>query len=421
MNAPWIKPYSMQPVFITGTGMTRFGKFLDRGLKSLAAEAITAALSDAGIEASQLQAAYMGNAAAGVMTGQVLVPGQVVLRGLGIGRIPVVNVENACATSATAFQQAFQMIGLGAYDIVLVAGFEKLYSEDKARTFSVFQGAVDLEAIDEVYERLSRSLRETKSDANLAEAGKSRSLFMDLYASMARDYMARSGVTQRDFAAVAAKNSFHGSLNPKAQFQEVLTIEQVLAAPLIVDPMTRPMCAPIGDGAAALVLMSESAVKRLGIQQRVRVLSSVLASGWDYTDDDHARLAPAVASQAYELAGVGPADLDLVELHDAGAPAELIYYEHLGLAASGDAAALLDSGATRLGGRVPVNPSGGLLRKGHPIGASGCAQLVELTDQLRGRCGARQVIGARTALAENGGGWIGDDAAAIVISVLQKA
>ena len=351
----------------------------------------------------------------------MLVPGQVVLRGLGIGRIPVVNVENACATSATAFQQAFQMIGLGAYDIVLVAGFEKLYSEDKARTFSVFQGAVDLEAIDEVYERLSRSLRESKSDANLAEAGKSRSLFMDLYASMARDYMARSGVTQRDFAAVAAKNSFHGSLNPKAQFQEVLTIEQVLAAPLIVDPMTRPMCAPIGDGAAALVLMSESAVKRLGIQQRVRVLSSVLASGWDYTDDDPARLAPSVAAQAYELAGVGPADLDLVELHDAGAPAELIYYEHLGLAASGDAAALLDSGATRLGGRVPVNPSGGLLRKGHPIGASGCAQLVELTDQLRGRCGARQVIGARTALAENGGGWIGDDAAAIVISVLQKA
>ncbi len=410
----------MQPVFIAGTGMTRFGKFLDRGLKSLAAEAIGEALADAGIEASQLQAAYMGNAAAGVMTGQVLIPGQVVLRGLGIGRIPVVNVENACATSATAFQQAVQMIALQAYDIVLVAGFEKLYSEDKARTFSVFHGAVDLEAIDEVLAGLARNLARSGAEADISEAGKSRSLFMDLYAGMARDFMATHGVTQRDFAAVAAKNSFHGSLNPKAQFQEVLSIEQVLAAPLIVDPMTRPMCAPIGDGAAALVLVSAQAAARLGLRDRVRVLSSVLASGWDYEPGDPARLAPTVAAQAYEAAGLGPAELDVVELHDAGAPAELIYYEHLGLAAPGEAVALLDSGATRLGGRVPVNPSGGLLRKGHPIGASGCAQLVELSDQLRGRCAARQVHGARTALAENGGGWIGEDAAAIVVSVLQK-
>ncbi len=410
----------MQPVFIAGTGMTRFGKFLDRGLKSLAAEAIGEALADAGIEASQLQAAYMGNAAAGVMTGQVLIPGQVVLRGLGIGRIPVVNVENACATSATAFQQAVQMIALQAYDIVLVAGFEKLYSEDKARTFSVFHGAVDLEAIDDVLAGLARNLARSGAEADISEAGRSRSLFMDLYAGMARDFMATHGVTQRDFAAVAAKNSFHGSLNPKAQFQEVLSIEQVLAAPLIVDPMTRPMCAPIGDGAAALVLVSAQAAARLGLRDRVRVLSSVLASGWDYEPGDPARLAPTVAAQAYEAAGVGPAELDVVELHDAGAPAELIYYEHLGLAAPGEAVALLDSGATRLGGRVPVNPSGGLLRKGHPIGASGCAQLVELSDQLRGRCAARQVHGARTALAENGGGWIGEDAAAIVVSVLQK-
>lgn len=413
----------MQQVFIAGTGMTRFGKHLDRGLKSLAAEAITEAITDAGINVSQLQAAYMGNAAAGVMTGQVLIPGQVVLRGMGIGRIPVVNIENACATSATAFQQAVQMIALGAYDVVLVAGFEKLHSKDKARTFSVFHGAVDLEAIDDVLAMLRANLARTGSDADLAEAGRSRSLFMDLYAGMARDFMARHGVTQRDFASVAAKNSFHGSLNPKAQFQEEMTVDQVLAAPMIVDPMTRPMCAPIGDGAAALVLVSGKAAQQLGLRDKVRVLSSVLASGWDYGPEDadeKARLVPMVAAQAYEAAGVGPTEVDVVELHDASAPAELIYYEHLGLAATGEAAALLNSGATRLGGRVPVNPSGGLLRKGHPIGASGCAQLVELTDQLRGRCGARQVEGARTALAENGGGWIGEDAAAIVISVLQK-
>lgn len=410
----------MQPVFIAGTGMTRFGKHLDRGLKSLAAEAINEAIADAGIDASQLQAAYMGNAAAGVMTGQVLIPGQVVLRGIGIGRIPVVNIENACATSATAFQQAVQMVALGAHDVVLVAGFEKLYSEDKARTFSVFHGAVDLEAIDDVLAMLQANLLRTGSQADLADAGRTRSLFMDVYASMARDYMLEHGATQRDFALVAAKNSFHGSLNPKAQFQEVLTVEQVLSAPMIVDPMTRPMCAPIGDGAAALVLVSGRIAERIGLRDRVRVLSSVLASGWDYDPGETPRLVPAVAAQAYEVAGVGPKDVDVVELHDAGAPAELIYYEHLGLAGPGESVALLESGATRLGGRVPVNPSGGLLRKGHPIGASGCAQLVELADQLRGRCGQRQVTGARTALAENGGGWIGEDAAAIVISMLQK-
>lgn len=410
----------MQSVYIAGTGMTRFGKFLDRGLKALAAEAISEALRDADIDPAQLQAAYMGNAAAGVMTGQVLIPGQVVLRGMGIGRIPVVNVENACATSATAFEQAVRMIELGAHDIVLVAGYEKLYSEDKARTFSVFHGAVDLEAIDGVMQGLVANLERSGAGADLAGAGKSRSLFMDLYAGLARDFMASHGATQRDFAAVAAKNSVHGSLNPKAQFQEVMTADEVLATPLVVDPMTRAMCAPIGDGAAALVLVSGAAAARLGLRDRVRVLSSVLASGWDYADADTPRLAPTIAAQAYEAAGVGPREIDLVELHDAGAPAELMQYEYLGLAAPGGALELLHSGTTRLGGRIPVNPSGGLLRKGHPIGATGCAQLVELADQLRGRCGQRQVEGARTALAENGGGWIGEDAAAIVISVLQK-
>ncbi len=410
----------MNKVYIAGTGMTAFGKCLHRGLKSLASEAIEQALRDAGIETSELQAAYMGNAAAGVMTGQVLIPGQVVLRGMGIGRIPVVNVENACATSSTAFQQASAMIALGAYDAVLVCGFEKLYSEDKARTFSVFQGAVDLEGIDSVMQSLAANLARTGSAADLAGAGHSRSLFMDLYAAMARTYMQEHGATRRHFAMVVAKNSEHGSHNPKAQFRDVLSVDDVLAAPMIVDPLTRPMCSPIGDGAAALVLVSERKAREMGLRDGVRVLSSVLASGWDYAADEPVRLAEAAAHRAYVCAGVGPTDLDVVELHDASAPAELIYYEHLGLARPGEAIALLETGATRLGGRIPVNPSGGLLRKGHPIGASGCAQLVELCDQLRGRCGSRQVANARTALAENGGGWIGDDAAAIVVSILQK-
>lgn len=405
--------------YVAGVGMTRFGKFLDRGLKSLAAEAIDEALKDAGIQASDLQAAYMGNGAAGVTTGQVLIPGEVVLRGMCIGRIPVVNVENACATSATAFQQAAQMITLGLYDVVLVCGSEKLYNEDKRKTFSVFQGAVDLEAIDQVLGDLERNMRATGARTDLDGAGSRRSLFMDIYASMARSYMQRTGATARHFAMVSAKNSVHGSLNPKAQYQDKVSVEDVLSAPMISDPMTLLMCSPIGDGAAALVLVSEKKARQLGLKDRVRVLSSVLATGFDY--EEGAQTVPEYAAGlAYEAANVGPADLDVVELHDASAPAELIYYEYLGLAKKDEGVALIESGATALGGRVPVNPSGGLLRKGHPIGASGAGQIVELVDQLRGRCGARQVAGARTAMAENGGGFIGKDVAAIVISVLQK-
>ncbi|MBE0593840.1 MAG: thiolase family protein, partial [Gemmatimonadales bacterium] len=206
--------------YVAGTGMTRFGKYLDRGLKSLAAEAIDEALRDAGIGREALEAAYMGNAAASVITGQVLIPGEVVLRGMGIGRIPVVNVENACATSATAFQQAAAMVTAGVHDVVLVAGFEKLYSEDKKRTFSVFRGAVDVEEMDRLAEQLVRNARETGARIDLADAGAKRSLFMDLYASAARNYMKNYGATARHFAMISAKNAWHGSLNPKAQYQD---------------------------------------------------------------------------------------------------------------------------------------------------------------------------------------------------------
>jgi acetyl-CoA acetyltransferase len=400
-------------VYVVGAAMTRFGKYPERGLKSLAAEAIGAALKDAGLEPGAVQAAYMGNAAASVITGQVLIPGQTVLRGMGIGRIPVVNVENACATSATAFQQAVEMVRLGAYDLVLVAGFEKLYHEDKARTFSVFKGAVDVEALDQV-------LAGVKASGGDADRGRQRSLFMDLYARMARRHMERYGSTVRHFAMVSAKNSRHGALNPYAQFREELTVDEVLAAPMVAPPLTLPMCSPIGDGAAALVIASEAAIRKLGADRAIRVRASVLASGWDYTDDDGETVPEYAARLAYEAAGLGPSDIDVVELHDASAPAELIYYEYLGLAPRGEGVKLIEEGATSLGGRRPVNPSGGLLRKGHPIGASGAAQIYELVTQLRGEAGARQVAGARAALAENGGGMLGADVAAIVVSVLTR-
>jgi acetyl-CoA acetyltransferase len=242
---------------------------------------------------------------------------------------------------------------------------------------------------------------------------------MDFYASAARAYMDEFGTTVEEFAGVSVKNSHHGSLNARAQFREPLALDEVLNAPMIAAPLTRPMCSPIGDGAAAVVLMSPAKAESLGLGNRgVQVLASSLRSGRVSTDQPTA--ADAAVAAAYEAAGVGPEDLDVIELHDASAPAEIIAYSTLGLCGEGDGGRLISDGSTRLGGRIPVNTSGGLLRKGHPIGASGLAQIVELTEQLQGRSGARQVDGAAVGLAHNAGGTIGDDVAAACITILRR-
>lgn len=405
--------------YVIGVGMTRFGKHLDRGLKAIGAEAVQAALNDAGVQAGDIQAAWVGNAAAGVVTGQESIRGQVMLRSMGIGRIPVVNVENACASASTAFNQACAMVSAELYDMVLAVGMEKLYHEDKKRSFAAFTGAVDIEQLEEIKAKLKQRAEASGASAAAGDgAGEKRSMFMDIYAASAREHMQRYGTTARQFAAVSAKNSFHGSLNARAQFNDALTVDEVLAAPMIAEPLTRPMCSPIGDGAAAVVIASERKCRELALRSKaVRVLSSSLHSGWDRTSDAES-LTQFTSREAYEEAGIGPNDLDVVELHDASAPAELIAYEALGLCAVGASGALIESGATKLGGRVPVNTSGGLLRNGHPIGATGVAQIVELTEQLQGRSGKRQVANARIALAHNGGGSIGSDAAAVVVSIL---
>ncbi|HEV3362927.1 MAG TPA: thiolase family protein, partial [Acidimicrobiia bacterium] len=248
--------------------------------------------------------------------------------------------------------------------------------------------------------------------------GGGKSPFMDVYAAMTRHYMEQSGATPEDFARIAVKNQGNGKLNPKAQYGGDITVDEVTSSRQISGPLTLLMCSPIGDGAAAIVLCSEDAARRLGAET-VRIRATVLVSGRDRTPDEPGAVERAVA-KAYDTAGVGPEDLNVCEVHDAAAPAELMIYEELGLCGPGEGPKLLASGETALGGRVPVNPSGGLLAKGHPIGATGCAQLVELADQLRGRCGARQVEGARVGLAENGGGFLGSDPAAIVITVLEK-
>ena len=408
-----------QNCYIAGVGMTPFGKFMDRSLKSLGAEAINAALTDAGLDSNKLQSAWVGNVGAGVISGQVCVPGQVILRDMGIGRIPVINVENACASSATAFQQACSMVTMGAYDIVLACGVEKLFSEDKSKTFAVFSGGIDVEQESALLKQVTDKLEEAGVIVDVNGAGKTRSLFVDIYVGWALDHMKRYGTTVEQLAAVSAKNSYHGSMNPYAQYRDVMTVEEVLGAKEVMWPLTLPMCSPIGDGASAAVIVSEKKAKELGMTRMVSVEASLLASGWDYPEGDETPTEFG-AHRIYEQAGCSPEDLDVVELHDASAISEIMYYEHLGLCPKGEGGIFVESGDTKLGGKIPVNTSGGLMRKGHPVGATGTSQIFELVTQLRGEAGDRQVEGACLAMAENGGGFIGSDIAALGLTVLRK-
>ncbi len=404
---------------VAGVGMTQFGKHLDKGLKAIGGEAVTAALADAGITGDDLDAAYVGNAAAGLVTGQESIRGQVILRGIGLGKLPVINVENACASASTALNQAAAMVTAGLYDCVLALGAEKLYHEDKRKTFGAFSGAVDVEVLQELMAGLQKSADNAGAESASSGAGEKRSMFMDIYARVARGHMDRYGTTVEQFAAVSAKNSRHGHLNPRAQFRDELSVEDVVNSPMIAEPLTRPMCSPIGDGAAAVILVSPERARQMGIQNPVRIRSSVLRSGWDHAPGE-IDVAGLCVKEAYEEAGIGPEDLSLIECHDASAPAEIIAYESLGICAPGEGGKLVEEGVTTLGGRLPVNTSGGLLRKGHPVGATGIAQVVELTEQIQGRSGNRQVEGATVGLAHNGGGTIGSDVAALCITIVSN-
>jgi acetyl-CoA acetyltransferase len=394
----------LQTVHVAGTGMTSFGKFAGRGLKDLAGEATRAALDDAACSPADVGIVFFANATAGLITGQEMVRGQVALRETGLLGAPIVNVENACASGSSAFHLATTAVASGQCDVALVVGAEKLVHPDRSRSLAALASAVDLERREDLEELLN------EGDGDGERSG---SLFMDVYARLAREYAERTGATERDFARVAVKSHRNGALNEKAQYRDEVTVEQVLGSRTISGPITLLMCSPIGDGAAALVLCSDAHTRRTGTSG-VRVRASALVSG-----TDHGEPAPVRAARAaYEEAGLGPEDLDVVELHDAAAPAELQIYEELGLCRPGEGPALLASGATEIGGRIPVNTSGGLLSKGHPVGATGCAQLVEIADQLRGRAGARQVDGVRVGLAENAGGFLGPDHAVATVTVL---
>ncbi|MES9542617.1 MULTISPECIES: thiolase family protein [unclassified Actinomadura] len=405
------------PVWIAGVGMTPFGRHRGKSVGDLTRWAVADALQDCGATVGALDAAFFGTATQGALEGQHMVPGQIALRAMGVQRIPVVNVENACATGATAFALAVDRIRAGAADVALAVGVERMNVDDPARTMAVFDGAYDVSDP----AALARTLKELGGDVDVDGLGP-RSVFMDVYAAVARNHMRVYGTTQEQIAAVAAKNHGHAAANPRAHHRRPMTVADVLAARRLAYPLTVPMCAPITDGAAAVVVCGEAGLRRLGAAKRVEVLATAIGTGTDRdprTFEGHQ--SRSVSARAYEQAGVGPDDVDVAEVHDATAFGEVLQTEMLGLVPPGEGGPAALRGETALGGRLPVNPSGGLESKGHPLAASGLGQIFELTEQLRGTAGPRQVEGARIAVAENGGGFHRGEEAVTCVTVLGRA
>jgi len=391
----------MREVGIIGVGAHPTGRFMEKPLKAIAYPAIWRALNDAGVEPADLQAAYVGNSLGGLLTGQEGVRGQVVLQYSGITGIPVVNVENACASAMTALRGAWLEVASGAADVALAVGVEKMNVGDSARTIGALGAVSELELSE-------MGMQFTTSYAIHPK--------INLKARM-QDY----GWTIRDFAKPAVKNSSNGALNPLAQHRRPLTIEEVIQSRIIVDPLTLLMCSSISDGAAAAVVCAMDVAPRFTNKRPIRIASCVLRSGeYRLPDDKRPDSATTTAFAAYEQAGIGPEDLDAIELHDAMAPAELMLYERLGLCSPGDGPKLIDDQTTTLRGRRPVNPSGGLCSRGHPVGATGLLQICELVWQMRGEALARQIQPRpKVTMAQNQGGLLlGQDSAVYATTIL---
>jgi len=385
-------------VAIAGIGMTQFGKQVGRGVRSLALAAIEEAIADSGLASDRIDRIYFGNAISGIVSQQEMIRGQVALRHQALGKVPLFNIENACASGGSAFSLACEAVASGAVEVALVVGAEQMNHVDRSRPFNALRGSTDIEEIGE------------------SEPGQisANSLLMDFYAAVAQSYLDGSGAELSDFARVAVKNRKNATMNPLAHLRTPQSLEDVLAGRMIVAPLSLPMCSPVTDGAAAIIVCSDRVAASLD-HPVVQVKASAVASGASGHPVGDA------AAKAYLESSAGAQDFDVIELHDAAAPAELMQYHEIGLCAKGDGFKLIRDGVTDLGGATPVNTSGGLLSRGHPLGATGCAQIVELVHQLRGTAGARQVEGARMALAINGGGWLDGSYALAIATVLVRA
>ena len=361
----------MSDVYILGVDMIKFGRFPDRSVPNIGAEAALMALDDAGLTIEDMQALYCGNL--GQSSGMV---GQRILQEIGQTGIPVVNCANACATGATAFREAWTSIKAGLYDVVLAVGVEQMGK-------GLLGGGGAGKGIPK---------------EGLLGSGTMPAVFAEAGMEHARKY----GTTFEQFAKISVKNHHHSTMNPKAMYRIETPLEEVMNAEMISYPNSKLMCSVNVDGSAAAVLVSEKKAKELGMERAVRVKASVITSDpyqeRDLVMPDVNTCTRKAAKEAYEMAGIGPEDLDLVELHDCFATAEMLHYENLGLCEDGEAGRMIDEGEVALGGKIPVNVSGGLLSKGHPLGATGIANIYEVCTHLRGEAGERQVEDAKIGL-----------------------
>jgi len=383
----------MREVVVLGVGMHPFGRFLDKSLSDLARVAIWDALKDAHVPAKDVQVAYLGNSIGGLITGQEGIRAQTILSPCGFGGIPMVNVENACASASTAFRGVWLEIASGLYDVGLAVGVEKMFLEDRARTISALISVSQIE---------------------LSKMGMQ---FVGEAAMRCKRYMRRSGGTKEDLALVAVKNSYNGSLNPYAYHRKAYTLEEILNSPLIAEPLHLYMTSTIADGAAAAVLCSKEVVKKYASKTPITVAACALKSGRyresDPLDSDLPSTITLTANEAYKQAGMEPKDIDVAEVHDAMSPIELVSCEDLGFCKKGEGLRFLKEGRTKITGDIPINTSGGLCARGHPVGATGIAQVSEIVWQLRGEAGPRQVANAKVGMCEDSGGVLvdGDNAA----------
>jgi acetyl-CoA acyltransferase len=464
----------MRDVYIIGVDTIKFGKHMDKSIKDLAITTATGCLKDANLTKNDIQALWFSNAGWGER-GQMTIRGQVALKGMGIEGIPITNVENACAGGSTALHHAWYGVAGGLYDITMAVGAEKLYFSNKNLVFFGFLGGIDIENVLSIAKQLSifgltddekakvelfkqryqKAANESNNGAKKAKAKESKwkeyrdrltsaivmgekigydtvwqlakmssgdhSPFMDVYGYAARQHMKKYGSTVEQLAIIASKNHFNSTLNPNAQYCFEVPVEKVLSDRIVSWPLTRAMCAPIGDGSASAILCSEDMVKKLGLtSQAVKIRASVLGSAIRTSfDSEIPEIGERLSKQAYEKAGVGPQDINVAEVHDASAFGEVVQAENLGFCPRGEGGIFAEKGETSLKGRIPINPSGGLESRGHPIGASGLAQIHELVTQLRGRAGKRQVKNAKLAMAENGGGALGTEEAAMCVHILE--
>ncbi|OUR88647.1 thiolase [Gammaproteobacteria bacterium 42_54_T18] len=412
----------MPNIYVVGVGMTPFGRHMDKTIKQLVANAVNDALMDAGVERQHIQEAYYGNCVQGYMDGQHMIRGHAILLEQGFQGIPIFNLESGCASGSMGFNLAVRSLLSGQADIALAVGAEKMVSTDKDKMFNAFSSAWDvsrtewqMNAINDMWQGFEAPEGTTST--------KPYSPFMDVYKGEFFNHVKEFGVTQQQVAAICAKNHQHSVHNPNAQFRVPYSVDDVMGAPPITYPLTLPMCAPISDGAAATIVCTEDALNKYGIDKSraIRVAGSVVGSGVERAlNDFDNHIVTRLSKKLYEQAGIGANDVDVVELHDATAVGELIEVECLDLCPLGEGGIFAEQGETSIGGKVPVNTSGGLESRGHPIAATGLAQIHDLIQQLRNEAGARQVEGAKVALQCNVGGFWGVEEASAHIALFTR-